>query len=232
MPSLRRLAAFCGPTLAGTAIGFYGSADYGPVVLGLVVGAGVGLTLSAFVPGDEPRDGRRHEWVLLLAPHTTGRHARGRDERIRQQENPAACSSSPAPPAGWLDHSERSRLGLPDRPRQRCLRSRVPRPVSAGRAGAGAGRKFRGVLDRVADDPARHDPGRWRPMPPGRSVRRARTSAPWTAGADAGCLASDTASGLRAVRVRYVTIRKCCWSYRRAEVLSPARRDWRVTVGI
>lgn len=55
MSSLRHFAAFFGPTLAGTAIGVNESApDYGPTVLGFFVGAGVGLTLAAFVPASRP----------------------------------------------------------------------------------------------------------------------------------------------------------------------------------
>jgi hypothetical protein len=61
MSSLRRLAAFLGPTLAGTAIGVNESApDYGPAVLGFFVGSGIGLTLTAFVPRD-PAGTRQHE---------------------------------------------------------------------------------------------------------------------------------------------------------------------------
>jgi hypothetical protein len=47
---LRRVAAGLGPLVVGGSVGFYesGLSNY-PLMLGLAVGAGVGITLAAFV---------------------------------------------------------------------------------------------------------------------------------------------------------------------------------------
>jgi hypothetical protein len=62
MSSMRHVAAFFGPMLAGTAIGVNAAPDYGPAVLGFFVGTGIGVTLTAFVPrgpeGSRPRGTR------------------------------------------------------------------------------------------------------------------------------------------------------------------------------
>ena len=47
---LRRAAAVLGPLLVGGAVGFYEAGlSYYPLMLGVAVGAGVGVTIAAFV---------------------------------------------------------------------------------------------------------------------------------------------------------------------------------------